>query len=89
MQLIFILISSFLQGISDPLIRKSSTGIEKVQGESLITTKLGELKFLITNLNVNIFLSKKNLLDKNMNFKVFSAIFLESNWNSIFLYNTC
>lgn len=40
-----------MQGISDPLIRKSSTGIEKVQGESLITTKLGELKFLITNLN--------------------------------------
>ena len=47
MQLIFILISSFLQGISDPLIRKSSTGIEKVNG------KLAELKFLLTNFKVN------------------------------------
>jgi|CryBogDrversion2_7_1035282.scaffolds.fasta_scaffold407412_1 hypothetical protein len=53
MQLFFILISAFLQGISDPLIRKASQGIENIQANNFISKKLIELKFLFTNFKVN------------------------------------
>ena len=53
MQLFFILISAFLQGISDPLIRKASQGIESIQANNFISKKLIELKFLFTNFKVN------------------------------------
>lgn len=54
MQLIFILISAFLQGISDPLIRKATQGIENIEqeGNNFFATKLIELKFLFTNFKV-------------------------------------
>ena len=51
MQLIFIIISAFLQGISDPLIRKATQGIEKIEqkeDKNFFATKLVELKFLFT-----------------------------------------
>jgi hypothetical protein len=52
MQLIFIIISAFLQGISDPLIIKATRRIEKIEeteGTNFFATKLVELKFLFTN----------------------------------------
>lgn len=55
MQLIFIIISAFLQGISDPLIIKATRGIEKIEeteGTNFFATKLVELQFLFTNLQV-------------------------------------
>ena len=54
-QLIFIIISAFLQGISDPLIRKATQGIEKIEqkeDKNFFATKLVELKFLFTNFKV-------------------------------------
>jgi hypothetical protein len=54
MQLFFILISAFLQGISDPLIRKATQGIENIEAHNFISKKLIEIKFLFTNFKVNI-----------------------------------
>lgn len=50
--ILYIIISALLQGVSDPLIRKASFGIEKIEADNFLARKFLELKFLFANLNV-------------------------------------
>ena len=63
MQLFFVFISSLFWGITNPFIRKASSGIEKIEAKNSFERTLNELKFLFTNINVNkifIFFQKKS-----------------------------
>ena len=55
MQLVLVLISSILWGVTNPFIRKASRGIEKIQASSTLNRIFLELKFLFTNFNVTFF----------------------------------
>ena len=55
MQLILVLISSILWGVTNPFIRKASRGIEKIQASGTFNRIFLELKFLFTNFNVTFF----------------------------------
>jgi multidrug transporter EmrE-like cation transporter len=51
MQLVLVLISSILWGVTNPFIRKNSAGIEKIQATNTFNRIFLELKFLFTNIN--------------------------------------
>jgi len=53
MQIFLIFLSSILWGVTNPFIRKASTGIEKVKARNSLEKILLELKFLFTNFNVS------------------------------------
>ncbi|RNA02988.1 transmembrane protein -like [Brachionus plicatilis] len=58
MQFVLVIASSLLWGITNPFIRKGSIGLEKIKADNFVTKSYLEFKYLFTNLNVNILLSK-------------------------------
>lgn len=56
MQIILVFLASLLWGVTNPLLRKASFGIESVQSEnrSFIGNIFHQLKFLVYNLNVRV-----------------------------------
>lgn len=54
MQFILIILSSILWGVTNPFIRKASTGLEKVKANNNFEKIFLELRFLFTNFNVSL-----------------------------------
>ena len=53
MQLFLVIVSSLLWGITNPFIKKGSSGLEQIKADNFLTKTFLELKFLFTNYNVN------------------------------------
>lgn len=54
MQLVLVIASSLLWGITNPFIRKGAIGLENIKSNNFLTKTYLEFKYLFTNLSVSI-----------------------------------
>lgn len=54
MQLVLVIVSSLLWGITNPFIRKGAIGLESIKSNNFFIRTYLEFKYLFTNLNVSI-----------------------------------
>lgn len=87
MQLILVILSSLLWGITNPFIRKGASGLEKIQADNFISKTFLELRYLFTNFNVN-FTNDLNFYIFLSNL-VFGPIFAQPTRFNSFLYCSC
>ncbi len=60
MQLFFIALTSIIWGVTNPFIRKASSGIEKVKEKQFFKRVLLEFKVLFTNISVTSLINHFN-----------------------------
>ena len=90
MQLILVLVSSILWGVTNPFIRKASAGLEKVKASNTLERIFLELKFLFTNPSVSLLARRTSAILKSSKDCLFHlqylVPFLLNQFGSVFFY---